>query len=171
VCCWTKFVGRAELGVAAVPHVLVIGYGNPLRGDDGLGWAAAAALFRENKSPDVEVLPCHQLTPELASAMSGAEAVIFVDCAREGSPGDFRCVEIRPEAGPGTFTHGLTPSTLLSLTCELFGVCPHVYMLSVCGRCFEAGETLSPDVAAGLPELKRVLSELIHQHMDLCSVR
>ena len=154
-----------------MPHVLVIGYGNPLRGDDGLGWAVAAELLRENNSTEVEVLPCHQLTPELASAMSSAEAVIFVDCAREGTRGDFRCIEVQPEAGSATFTHDLTPSTLLSLTCELFGVCPHAYLLSICGCCFDTAESLSSAVTGALPELKEVLSELIHRHLACCSVQ
>jgi Ni,Fe-hydrogenase maturation factor len=54
----------------------------PLRTDDGLGWQVAVELFRTNTSPEVDVLPCHQLTPELAEAVSVAETVLFIDCAR-----------------------------------------------------------------------------------------
>jgi hydrogenase maturation protease len=47
-------------------RVLIIGYGNPFRSDDGLGWQIANELSRTNRSAETEVLPCHQLTPELA---------------------------------------------------------------------------------------------------------
>lgn len=54
-------------------RVLVLGYGNPLRSDDGLGWRVAVELFRANASVDVLVLPCHQLTPDLAETASLVE--------------------------------------------------------------------------------------------------
>ena len=81
-------------------RILVLGYGNPMRSDDGLGWQIAVELFRTNRSPDVEVLPCHQLTPELAPAVSRADAVIFVDCEQGGTPGEIRCREVRSESIP-----------------------------------------------------------------------
>jgi len=142
-------------------QVLIVGYGNPLRGDDGLGWTVAAELFRQNQSQEFEVLPCHQLTPELASNMQAVEVVVFVDCARDGVPGEFRCIEVQPEADPSAFTHDLTPAGLLSLTCELFGVCPRTYLLSICGARFGTGESLSPEVARSLPQLKKALGQLM----------
>ena len=146
-----------------MPQILVVGYGNPMRGDDGIGWIVAAELFRQNHGSKLEILPCHQLTPELASNMQAVDVVVFVDCAREGAPGEFRCVEIQPEADPRAFTHDLTPAGLLSLTCELFGVCPRTYLLSICGAHFETGEGVSPEVAQSLPRLKQALRELVDQ--------
>ena len=144
-----------------MPQILIVGYGNPMRGDDGLGWTVAAELFRKNKSPDFEILPCHQLTPELASNMQAVEVVIFVDCAREGVPGEFRWIEVQPEVDSSAFTHDLTPAGLLSLTCELFGVCPRTYLLSICGARFGAGDALSPEVVRSLPQLKEALRQLM----------
>ena len=72
-------------------RILVFGYGNPMRSDDGLGWQMAVELFRTNRSPDVEVLPCHQLTPELAPVVSRADTVIFIDCEQGGNPGEICC--------------------------------------------------------------------------------
>ena len=146
-----------------MPQVLIVGYGNPLRGDDALGWTIASELFRKCQSPDVEVIPCHQLMPELASSMQAAETVVFIDCARDGTGGELRCVEIQPDAGCASFTHELTPAKLLSLTCELFGVCPRTYLLSIVGSCFETGEGLSPEVSANLPQLRDALRRLIER--------
>ena len=146
-----------------MPQVLVIGYGNPLRGDDGLGWTVAAELFRQNRSTALQVLPCHQLTPELASTIQEADTVIFVDAARDGTPGDCRCVELQPGSVSPTLAHDLTPSALLALTCELFGVCPPAYLLTVCGEDFGPGNTLSEAVQRGIPELKTRLHRMIEQ--------
>lgn len=84
-------------------RILVVGHGNPVRTDDGLGWHVAVELFRSNTSPDVKVLPCHQLTPDLAEPMSVSETVIFIDCARDGNPGEVRCTELRSQFGPASF--------------------------------------------------------------------
>ena len=47
-------------------RVLIIGYGNPLRADDGVGWQAARRLAELRQDEFVETLALHQLTPELA---------------------------------------------------------------------------------------------------------
>lgn len=142
-------------------RVLVLGYGNPLRCDDGLGWQVAVEFYGANGSPDVEVLPCHQLTPELAEPVSRAEVVLFVDTRRDGIPGEFYCEEMCPESGPVAFTHHLSPAALLDLSSELYGACPKAYLVSICGESFEAGESLSTAVERRLPELKTRLRELI----------
>ncbi|HMK23434.1 MAG TPA: hydrogenase maturation protease [Terriglobales bacterium] len=154
-----------------MPQILVIGYGNPLRGDDGLGWTVAAELFRQNRSPGLEILPCHQLTPELVSIIREAETVVFIDCAHEGTPGELGCVEVQPGPSQPTFTHDLTPSKLLALTCELFGVCPKAYLLSICGSSFGPGETFSEAVTQGLADLRIKLHQLIDQQLGCAGAR
>ena len=44
-------------------NLLIIGYGNPLRGDDGFGWHAALRLREIIHDDGIEILPVHQLTP------------------------------------------------------------------------------------------------------------
>ena len=58
--------------------LLVIGYGNELRGDDGVGPAAARAVAGWNR-PGIVALDVHQLTPELADDVGQAGYVVFVD--------------------------------------------------------------------------------------------
>ena len=64
-------------------RALIIGYGNPLRGDDGLGWRAAEQLAEIIPQSEAEVIACHQLTPELAEPISRARLVIFIDMSLE----------------------------------------------------------------------------------------
>ena len=146
-------------------RILVLGYGNPMRSDDGLGWKVAVELFRTNRCPDVEALPCHQLTPELAPAVSRADAVIFVDSEQGGTAGEIGCREVRSESMPHSFTHHLTPGALLALSSELFGACPRAYLLSIHGENYAAGQTLSPLVEARLPDLQSRLLGLIQQNL------
>ena len=54
---------------------LVIGYGNPLRGDDGFGCSAAGLLAADPRLDGATVLGRHQLTPELATDIAGASLV------------------------------------------------------------------------------------------------
>ena len=147
-------------------RVLVLGYGNPLRSDDGLGWRVAVELFRANASPDVLVLPCHQLTPDLAETASLVETVIFVDCSHKGEPGKILCEEVHWQSGPASFTHDLSPAAMLALAAELFGVCPRAYMFTVCGECFHPGENFSPSVSSCIPGLKAMIRRQIEDALS-----
>ena len=59
-------------------NTLVIGYGNTLCSDDGVGPVIAQQIARRNL-PQVQSLAVHQLTPELASEISKVDVVYFVD--------------------------------------------------------------------------------------------
>ena len=52
--------------------VLVIGYGNALRSDDGVGPAVASALSSDVRAFGLTVLQRHQLTPDLAPEFAAA---------------------------------------------------------------------------------------------------
>src|SRR5689334_1186022 len=73
-------------------HPFIIGIGNPLRSDDGLGWAVTEHLSRDCRA-GYEVQTVHQLTPELAQSMATASLVVMIDASREGKPGE---MSIRP---------------------------------------------------------------------------
>ena len=151
-------------------RVLIVGYGNPMRSDDGLGWHAAVQLFRTAASTEIEVLPCHQLTPDLAEPISRAEAVIFLDITHEGSPGEVHREEIHPAEGAASFSHHLSPQLLLAIVRDLYGAFPHAWLLTICGRCFDPGDTMSADVEKKLPELKAQVRELATELMGSCPI-
>jgi hydrogenase maturation protease len=151
----------------ALPRILILGYGNPFRSDDGLGWHIAVQLFRSTSSPEIEVLPCLQLTPELAEPISRAERVLFLDSTRQGTPGQFQCQQVEPVAGAASFTHELSPAVLLSIARDLYGAYPQAYILTICGESFETGESLTPSVEASVPELKARVRALIAEALHL----
>lgn len=142
-------------------RVLIIGYGNPLRGDDGLGWQAARRLVGEVRD-GVEVVACHQLMPELAEPLSRAHRAVFIDAAAPGgSPGSIVMSVVQPRpAAPGAFSHHLDPSGLLELARSLYGNAPPAELITVSGQQFDFGEQLSPPVQAALENVVRLMKAL-----------
>ncbi len=151
--------------------VLVIGYGNPLRGDDGIGFYVAQALDeRFRAEPDVEVIAAQELTPEMAEDVARTEMVLFVDAAAAGEPGTIQHARVLPDTAPGGFTHLLTPSSLLSAAGELYGDAPSAMSLTLAGWSFAMGERLSRPAKLRLPELLRQAVALVQQHRQAATV-
>jgi len=142
-------------------RALIIAYGNPLRCDDGLAWHLAEALSRAELPGDVEVITCHQLTPELASEVSQVSIALFVDAARNGIPGELVQARVTPRREGSAFTHECSPGAILGLAQELYGRCPEAFVISMCGECFDHGETLSPKIAESLPRLVEMVGQFI----------
>jgi len=142
-----------------MPAVLIVAYGNPLRGDDGVAWRAADALRGKFPESQVEILCLHQLAPELAETAGRFERVIFVDAASKqtGEPGKIRVKQIRAEAiskNEGTaFGHSLSPAAVLALAASLYGAKPQAFSVTVTGEDFGHGDRLSRSVTAALPDL------------------
>ena len=76
--------------------VVIIGYGNTLRGDDGLGWIAAEFLAGVIQPCQAWVITCHQLTIDLAEALSKSTLAILIDACVGAEPGLITCDEIQP---------------------------------------------------------------------------
>ena len=143
-----------------MPRVLIIGCGNPLRGDDGVAWRVAEELARASME-DIEVVAQHQLTPELAFAISRAEAVLFVDADAAASAGEIRCQEVTPRPSAVSLSHELSAAGLLSLSQKLYGKQPRASMISIGGETFAHSESLSPKVEAALPRVLRMVNGFI----------
>jgi len=141
-------------------RTLVIAYGNPLRCDDGLAWRLVEDLLNRDIPSNEEVITCHQLTPELACSVSGASLVLFIDAAREGVPGDLVCTPIQPKGHVSAFSHEFSPATVLNLAQELYANCPAAFAISLCGECFDHGQTLSPKVTENLARMAALVHEL-----------
>ena len=137
-----------------MPHTLIIGYGNPLRGDDGFGWHAAVRLREIIHDEGIEILPVHQLTPELMDPISHARRVIFIDAAVGEDAGKLTVATLETTgAPPPAFTHFATPAALLEGARSLYGASPEAWLITVVGLDFELGESLSKPVRLALESL------------------
>lgn len=110
-------------------NILVIGYGNTLRRDDGVGPRVAEAVAAMNL-PWVRVISRAQLAPELAEAVSQTDAVIFVDAA-VNTTNELQFRELNLIETRQAFTHTLDPPSLLALAKALFGAAPKAWTLSI----------------------------------------
>jgi hydrogenase maturation protease len=123
------------------PRILVIGYGNPGRQDDGLGPAAAAEIGKLFW-PNVTTCDNYQLVIEDAVQMTEHDVVWFVDATRDG---DEPCVLRRVSAAFDiAFTsHLLKPEVLLAITERCYGKSPEAYLVAIRGYEFEFLEGLT----------------------------
>ncbi len=145
---------HAEGGAAGGGRRCVICYGNPLCGDDGLGWYIGRRLEEKKLPAHTRIVVCHQLTPDLAEPISRAYQVVFVDARLKGRPGEVTCTRLFPGKRPvSPIGHTMTPHTLLVLSCWLYGKAPTARVYSVVGTNFKPGDSFSPEVEHVLPTL------------------
>lgn len=149
-------------------RVLVIGYGNPGRLDDGLGPALAEMLARRGL-PGVTVDADYQLTVEDAAAVAEHDLVVFADAAVSGTA-PFWVRRVTPEARWTFTTHSVAPESVLGMAREMFGATAPGYALGIRGYAFdEYGEGLTPQAKANLDAAAAYL-ELALQNGDLREV-
>jgi hydrogenase maturation protease len=137
--------------------ILILGYGNTLRKDDGLGIYAAQILTSLTLPDGVEIRTYQQLSPELSPVLAQIDHAIFIDAALASNgekPGTINTRILQPRISqPGSITHHFDPETLLAMAEALYGHAPQAMLFSVTAASFDLEEGLSPEVAAALPVL------------------
>jgi hydrogenase maturation protease len=147
-------------------QALVIGYGNPLRGDDGVGWVVAQRLAQLVDPDRVATMAVHSLTPDLAAALGHAQLVIFVDAAEDKPPGYLGSTSVCPTAQLPSMSHSLDPAALLHLTRQLYGRCPHGVLFTIGGAEFGHKEHLSDPVDRACERLITEVMRIVSRHTE-----
>jgi len=143
---------------------LVIGIGNTLRRDDGLG-AWLALQIAEWRLPSVTTCVVRQLTPELVIEIAKHDRVLFLDASElENSP---RMLEVEPTTGVNRLGHAFSPEDLLALTDRLGIRRPRAWMVAVAGSDFGFGEGLSADAERSGREVLADIGKLLREN-KLC---
>jgi hydrogenase maturation protease len=143
--------------------ILIIGYGNLLRSDDGAGQKVAEAFFGHD---ELEAIATHQLTPELAETIDQFEEVYFVDAA------PIQTLEIQrltTQSNDLEFGHFVDPKTLLHLTQILYQHDPKAYLVLIPGINFDLGETFSSLTQIGITEAIDRLQNVFFYNADSLS--
>ncbi len=138
---------------------LVIGYGNELRGDDGVGPRVARAVAAW-QWPGLLALDVHQLTPELAEWLATANRAIFIDGAIECS-NTTKAEPIGQLRGHAPLGHYSDPRRLLELAQQLYGHCPEAWLVTIPIENVAYGQEISLRAEAGLAEALRLVKSLI----------
>lgn len=133
--------------------LLIIGYGNPGRGDDALGPLVAEHIESINSQSHwhhVDVLTAYQLQIENVMDVAEYQIVLFVDAHTNCcSPYQFDRCQAEPDQS--YTTHALTPDALLAVYQQVFKKTPPpCYLLSIKGESFELGQSLSTNANSNL---------------------
>jgi hydrogenase maturation protease len=117
-------------------NTLVLGWGNPGRGDDGLGPAFVRAVD-DLDLPGISVDSDYQLQVEDAAEVARFGRVLFVDADRGGAE-PFWLSRLWPDERSLSFsTHSVAPAAVLALTRDLFRVQPEAWIMGIRGYEFD----------------------------------
>lgn len=126
-------------------QILVYGYGNPGREDDGLGIELVRRLeewAKEIEFPEIAFDSNYQLNIEDAETIAERDMVIFADASTEEID-DFIFTEVGAENNVTFTTHAASPGYIVKLCTDLFGKYPEVYLLHIKGYQWDFNEGLS----------------------------
>ena len=155
-------------------RTLVVGLGNPILGDDGVGWRVAEAVSSSlttgnGRLPHIEV-ECFALGGlSLMEHLVGYEKAIIIDSiqTRNGEPGQVYRLSLDdlPDFSTGhtTAAHDTSLQTAMRLGRTMGVDLPEeIALVGVEAKhVYEFSEELSPDVAAAVPEAVRAVLELL----------
>lgn len=145
--------------------LLLLGYGNPDREDDGVAWHILRALViklgllppesYEDEFPESALIDFDfqlQLTPEMAEDVAQYPYVCFMDAHTGNIPEPVRLITVESEFQNSPFTHHLTPQSLMSMCENIYQKKPDAVLLSVLGHRFLFSRELSEETAELVPQ-------------------
>ena len=115
--------------------ILIYGYGNPGRQDDGLGNSFVDKLEKwvdEKKLKGYEFDSNYQLNIEDAAAVAENELVIFVDASTEEIE-NFILTPVDASTNVAFTSHAASPGYIVSLCREIYNKIPATYLLHIKG--------------------------------------
>lgn len=145
--------------------ILVYGYGNPGREDDGLGIKFAESVEEwtlDNPSLELEVDMNYQLNIEDALTISGYDVVFFIDASMEDI-GDYQITRIQPSEKVNFSMHAVSPSYITYLCQTIYDKHPLLYLVHIKGYHWELKEGISAKAESNLDEALNYLKDLLQR--------
>jgi len=160
--------------------LIVLGYGNPDRGDDGVAYYLLEKLitffsqyekdlvdFHETGfatlNPNIDLWYNLQLIPEISQELANYRNAIFLDAHTAEIPENILVQEIKPAYKSSPFTHHLTPASCLELAQKLYQHAPDTILVSVRGYSFDFSQELSPQTQLLTEQAFNLLVDLIQK--------
>jgi len=152
-------------------RILVYGYGNPGRQDDGLG---IEMIKMVQEWIDRHELTCmtsennYQLNVEDSEIISNMETVVFVDATQEESILEYKFAKIDPSDEKIEFSmHAVSPEFVLNLSKKLFDKMPETYVLAIKGYEWDFKEELSDNARLNLEQAYQFLTRKLAKWSDI----
>ena len=137
----------------------ILGIGNTLRGDDGLGIFVCNEL-EKHRLPGVEIRVAHQLHIEMVSELQSFQRVILVDAAYEGENVSLYRLKEQIQSGHPN-SHNIDAYLLVQLSNTLFPETPDYFLCAVKGTEFDFKESLSEAAVNNAMEAVKVIRSFL----------
>ena len=144
-------------------HILILGVGNLLLSDEGVGVHIAQRMMEMELPPEVRVVEGGTDGFGLINIILEADRMILIDAVRGGGePGDLYRFDIE-ECNPfpdrfKTSVHQISILEVINLS-GLIGSTPKTTVIGVEPKSLEMGMDLSPDVEAKVPRVIELVME------------
>jgi hydrogenase maturation protease len=150
--------------------IILIGYGNELRGDDAVG-PRIARIVAGWEIEGVESRACHQLLPELAENLARKQYALFVDASLDSEAKDVSVETVMPTVSNAVDGHLSDPGSLLALSQALYGQTAQAWQVRVpVARC-DLGADLSTLARASLNAALAAIRPLLSDWADRTASR
>ncbi len=150
------------------PRILVYGYGNPGRQDDGAGVLLAESMEQwacDMKLDQVHTDSNYQLNLEDAAGIANYDLVIFADASREDIE-DYR-LDLLIASERIEFTmHAVSPAFILHLCREVFNHQPEAYLIHIRGYEWEFMGGMTERTGKNLAGALQCIQEFILQYLN-----
>ena len=144
--------------------MIIVGVGNPYRGDDGAGWAVIDEL--EKMVDSKYLLKSQADVGELLDIFSRWPIVYIVDaCLAKAMPGSWQRIDALQESIPQeraqTSTHGFSLSQTIDLAKALHQLPKQLIIYAITGKTYLLKDLLSTPIAQAIhPVAKEIFQEM-----------
>jgi len=145
--------------------IVLIGVGNTLRSDDGVGAFICSQIGKLN-FPTLTILIVQQLHVEILEDLLDFDAIIIVDASVTGNDVDFSLLAT-PTESTASSSHRLNASTINALIKAGYHKNIPMYLCAVRVDCFDMGEQLSVMARTNANKAIQIVAEWVaKQHLN-----
>ena len=146
------------------PRILVMGVGNVLMGDEGVGVHAIGRLEHRSWPPHVTLLDGGTGGFHLLSHLGACDVLVLIDATLDGlPPGTLTVIEPRYAADfpKALSAHDIGLKDLVD-SAAVLGILPKIRLVTISVSAIQPMQmTLSPEVEASLPQVDAIVSDLV----------
>jgi hydrogenase maturation protease len=143
-------------------NICIVGIGNALRSDDGVGQLVCKEIESMNFS-FVDTITVQQLDTTLIESLLMYEQVVFVDASVSDDNFSFQPLSSTDENKAASFSHHINASMLASLAKQLYGSKTEFHICAIGATQFEVGTTLSEKAKSNVHAAVGMLATWIKQ--------
>lgn len=153
--------------------ILIYGYGNPGRQDDGLGNVFVDRFkdwCEENKLNNFEFDSNYQLNIEESEILTNYDIVLFIDASIEEHIDNFELTLVDEKNELSFTSHAASPSYIYMLGKKLFGKVATTYLLHIKGYSFEFLSGMTNEAENNLREALSYIQDAFIKKVDLAEI-